>query len=932
MELAKALLERGDPARAIEVCRTGLEHHPSSILGRVVWGRSLLAQDDLAGAQDQFEIAIALDPGSPYAYNLVGEALFQQSRFREALPVLARAVELQPADARLRGWLEEARRAAQAAGRAPALAPLDASADEPGERTRPFHLPEPPAASGPAAPPGGASPSSAAPSDETPAPHALTPAAPQPAPPATAPATPPPVRIAPPPLSPALYRDEVPRSLLAMIPGATRPSMAAMPAATAPQLDDAEAEELTARFEQEVRERLLAEPEPPPPFHRRHRAAILGGILALAAACAVALFLHLRASNRSQEAASAAVRARAGLARDTVGALHEAARLLALARANAPTPELTSLSAQVAAVLAVEHDDQGARALATDLAARADAGDGGRAAAYLLAGSPSTLAPAEAAILAAPPSSEPLLQALAGRILVKRGEVEAGRGRLEIAARASPPLLRALSDLGDAAQAAGDLEGALGFYGAALSAVPTHPRSVVGAAEARLALGLDLPRARAELEAMAADLGSAPPRDLRVRFEVAFSRVLVALGEPATAAARLARAAEQLGESAALASAAAEAHLAARSFERAEASAARAVALEPGNAAARALLARARIGRGRYAEALAATGSAEGRAIFLQRAIARFRLGQTAEARRELERTAHDGRMPAEAAVWYALTDLRLGRAEQARALLEKLAAARTAPPLASVALGQALEALGRGEEAETAYRAALARDPSAPEGHAALGRLLLGRGSTADAVPELQKAVAANPADLEARRALGSARLATGQPGAGARRAGRRPPGPPLRPRGPPPPLGGLARRGAAQGGPARGGSGARARAGQPRAPRRGRPRSARAGRPCRGSKARGPGGEAGRPRPGGSRGPRAPGRAPEAVGSGSPLPRGRWSRFTFRHARRVNGGAPGTAARRPAVSTLSPLPRPRAPFSATRHSPGAARARCAS
>jgi tetratricopeptide (TPR) repeat protein len=769
VELAKALLERGDPARAIAVCRTGLEHHPSSILGRVVWGRSLLAQDDLAGAQDQFEIAIALDPGSPYAYNLVGEALFQQSRFREALPVLARAVELQPADARLRGWLEEARRAAQAAGRAPALAPPGASAGEPGERTRPFHLPEPPVASGPAAPPAAGAPRALGgePGAEL-ARVGDAPAAapgPQPAHPATAPATPPPARTTPPPLSPALYRDEVPRSLLAMIPGATRPSTAAMPAAAAPQLDDAEAEELTARFEQEVRERLLAEPEPPPTFHRRHRAAILGGILALAAACAVALFLHLRASNRSQEAAGAAVRARAGLARDTVGALHEAARLLALARASAPTPELTSLSAQVAAVLAVEHDDEGARALATDLAARADAGDGGRAAAYLLAGSPSKLASAEAAILAAPPSSEPFVQALAGRILVGRGELEAGRGRLEIAARASPPLLRALSDLGDAAQAAGDLEGALGFYGAALSAVPTHPRSVVGAAEARLALGLDLPRARADLEAMAADPGSAPPRDLRVRFEVACARVLVALGEPAAAAARLARTAEQLGESAALASAAAEAHLATRSYERAEASAARAVALEPGDAAARALLARARTGRGRYAEALAATGSAEGRAIFLQRAIARFHLGQTAEARRELERTAHDGRMPAEAAVWYALTDLRLGRAEQARALLEKLAAARTAPPLASVALGQALEALGRSEDAETAYRAALARDPSAPEGHAALGRLLLGRGSTADAVPELQKAVAADPADLEARRALGSARLATGQP-----------------------------------------------------------------------------------------------------------------------------------------------------------------------
>ena len=33
VELARALLDRGDPRRAMEVCRAGLEHHPGSILG-----------------------------------------------------------------------------------------------------------------------------------------------------------------------------------------------------------------------------------------------------------------------------------------------------------------------------------------------------------------------------------------------------------------------------------------------------------------------------------------------------------------------------------------------------------------------------------------------------------------------------------------------------------------------------------------------------------------------------------------------------------------------------------------------------------------------------------------------------------------------------------------------------------------------------------
>src|SRR6266545_5362200 len=114
VELAKALVDRGEHARAIEVCRRGLEFHPGSILGRVTWGRALLDAGDPKGAMDQFEIAIALEPGSPYAYNHVGEALIAKGLHREALPVLARAAELQPADARIRAWLDEAKQRAKA--------------------------------------------------------------------------------------------------------------------------------------------------------------------------------------------------------------------------------------------------------------------------------------------------------------------------------------------------------------------------------------------------------------------------------------------------------------------------------------------------------------------------------------------------------------------------------------------------------------------------------------------------------------------------------------------------------------------------------------------------------------------------------------------------------------------------------------------------
>ena len=38
VELAKALIERGEHSRAIEVCQGGLSHHPNSVIGRVLWG------------------------------------------------------------------------------------------------------------------------------------------------------------------------------------------------------------------------------------------------------------------------------------------------------------------------------------------------------------------------------------------------------------------------------------------------------------------------------------------------------------------------------------------------------------------------------------------------------------------------------------------------------------------------------------------------------------------------------------------------------------------------------------------------------------------------------------------------------------------------------------------------------------------------------
>ncbi len=865
VELAKAHVERGDHARAIEVCRQGLEHHPASILGRVVWGRALLERGETAAALEQLGAATRLDPDGPYAFNLVGEVLLAKGLLADALPVLSRAAQLQPADARIRGWLDDTRRRLRdapgaaapvngAAAPEPTIAPSAADpaeglADE-AERGRPTaaantvveaasstdglaeanaasaestaettagvapaHASEPAlqleAASAPgderelrepAAPGGGEVLAledlgpDVTPGDDGPAPEpdAAAPrmdAQPHGAPLdldgdppglslevepavrlASAPTTPPPI-----PLPSAA---DTPGSLLSLIPGGPAPrngaarngsgaTRAAPGAAKAPATPSkAEAARIAAEFEQEMRARLLAVPEPPPSALKRHRKAVLVAAAVLALVGAAAVYLVVDARNAARLAVGAAARARAGLARDTAGSLGEAARLLREARRRSRSePELASLAAAVAAVRASEHGDEEARALASGLVEDGIAGDGAMAARFLLATEPAARAAAEEAILAAPPSSEPLVQVLAGRILLGRGQREGGQKRLELAAHASPPLLRALSDLGDDALAAGDPERALELHAAALAAHPTHPRAVVGAAEARLELGQDLEGSKKELAAVEADPGSAPPRDLRERFALVTARVQAATGDAAGAADRLAQATRELGDSPALAAAAAEVQLSARAWEQAEAAARRAVQLAPKDVAARVLLARALIGRGLPVAALGATDGLDGRAVRIQRAIARLRLGQPVAARAELERTARDGRMPAEAAVWYALSEVGSGRPERARTILERLLATRSPPRLTQLALGRALEAEGKADEAERAYRTAAERDPSAPEPQLALGSLLLAGDRAEDALPFLSRAVALDPADTEARRALGAASLAAGKP-----------------------------------------------------------------------------------------------------------------------------------------------------------------------
>ncbi len=802
VELARALVERGDHARAMEVCRLGLEHHPSSIQGRVTWGRALLLAGDARAAHDQLEIAIGIDPANPYAYNLVGEALVRAGLFREALPALTRAAALQPADPKAKATLEEARRRA-GGGTLPAMPAVNAPATPAPSPGAPVTAPAEPAAT-PAAPgiratrlarPAAAGHADADKTEELTLKLSLGPLeeeeelpldsmeeqddpetapAPPDAAPAAAPGGVPPFpsgsampAAAPPVLGRGLGKGPPgPRTLLTMIPpGAPEAAPGRLATATQAGPDAAEAARITAAFERDLREkaaRVAAAQAPPPPGRR---GALLAAVAVLAVAgAAVVAYLYVDGQTRTKAAHGAVAAARAGLARDTKASLAEAAKMLKEVRQKRSTSaeldgQLASLAAQVAALRAVEHGDADSRQLALELAGDPAAGDGGLVARLLLAERPAERAAAEATALASRPGGTPLLQRLAGQLLVAKGEVEGGRGRLRIAAQDSPPLLGALCDLGDSYLSAGDAEAALPYFEAAIAAHATHPRAVLGAAEARLALERPLAGTLQELLAVENDKGSEPPRQVRLRWELTYARVLAENGDAIAASRRLTLAAGTLGESAGLEAAKAGLLLRARAFEPAEVAAARAVRLDPKAADHRVTLARARIGLHRYGPAFQALQGVDGRTVWLARGIALAGLGQHAQARAALEKTMRGGKMPAEAATWYYLSDLALGQTEAALGPLEKLAAAKSAGAVVHAAHGRALLASRRLDEAEAACRRAVERDAKAPEGPLCLGRVLLAAGKEEDAVAALEQAVALDQADAEAAGLLAAAK-----------------------------------------------------------------------------------------------------------------------------------------------------------------------------
>lgn len=690
-------------------------------------GRALIEQGDHQRAADVLRSGLVHHTDSAMARVLLGRALLALGRPGEAVEPLAQALVLNPADARARQLLEQAQEAI------PALPP------EP-RQPSPELLPLPPEPGGPVREPTGAipldRPLARRPPPPLPAPpKAAPPAAPPPIP---APAEPPALRSLP---KPAERRRD-----------ATQPGL---------PVDPEEAARIASRYERELREKMAAGEEPPA---RTHRSGILVAVLLLLSAASAATFVLVRRSLRADEARADVAAARAGLARDTLGSLREASRALEDARALDPRlDEALSLQAQVSALLWTDYADDAALERARALAADPRAGEGRLVARYLAApGAPERAAAAEA-LLSASPGAGPLVRVLAAGVLRGRGDREGARHQLEAAAHATPPMLRALADLGDLARAGGDADEALRLYRVALQAHATHPRSVLGAAEVRLAQGRDLALSLKELQAMEADPASRPPGPDQLRAVLLRARIQAALGRPDEAVASLGEAAGRFPGRPAVPSTLAELEMARGAWDRAEAAAERAAALAPADAGVKELLARARLGRGRLRELLRETEGRPERPLRLLRAQACVELSEWERARAELEATRRDGRIPAEAAAWLALCDVATGRKAQAAAILQTLQPARNQLPVAHLAQGRLLAGDGKNGAAEVELRAAVAARGAPTLARVELATFLAGRGRRAEALELLDGALSRNPFHAGARLARARLRLDAG-------------------------------------------------------------------------------------------------------------------------------------------------------------------------
>jgi tetratricopeptide (TPR) repeat protein len=780
VELAKALIDKDDHARAIDVCRQGLAHHPQSVVARVLWGKALINLGRPAEAMGQFDQAIAIDRENPHAYNLISEVLLHKRLYRSALPLLRKAVVLQPNDGRLRSWLEQTQ-AALNGGPAPVLTGNEASngaehseafggsngVEHTGDA---FTAPAPqipiddPFAAMPAAERNGASLHPEIP--------VLTPASTNgvsasasyaaglPGP-AEQPAFPTPPAPPPPP------KRNSGTGLLADLPD--EEELAPAPEAPKVEIPTHHVEAIAQNYEKELRAKLAETTEKKKKtFIARHWVKLAAATVGLVAVVVGGLIYARTVTVNRGSIQDALVEAKKSVALDTRAGYATAVEALGRAvRMDEGSVEAWALSGYAHALAFAEHGRKDADRAAAE-AALAKPGVKEQFASLMVAArwyltDPASRDERDKDIVAGT-SPDAELNELAGRILLARRDHKAALQRFQTALGKQPNNVRVLVALGDYYRSSGDYRKALEFYATAEEISPAQPLRVLGMAESRLELGLDLPAALAAVEGLAEDV---LPEELKVRRALARGRLLTATGEPAKAVEVLTDA------SARFPSAALPLHMALGSAQRragrmadAERSFEAVLKLEASNEEARDLLGRVLIERDRARDAVTRIAADPGsRKVSLMRGVAYSRMKDWKKARAEFARTQVKGRFPVEAVTHLAIADAAQARGAKAQAVLMKILALSKKKPRGEilVALGELHLANGELDKAKTLLGQA-AKEPEDVEAACAYGRLLLRTGATEAALEPLQRAASRNDSHLEAHEALARAYVELGK------------------------------------------------------------------------------------------------------------------------------------------------------------------------
>ncbi len=737
---------------AVGVCEQGLALYPHSIGLRIVMGKALMHLSRAQEAMVQFQAAEAIDKGNAHTHELVGFALLRQGMYRSAAPWLKKASDLAPQQEQLselwelaKGWSPEdpplefvdtspaAMEAIKRCDSGEEIVELEAEADSPSELevVDGVGLDEVPLLAGEVVSEGGGLLGDLAALDEG-------------APPGPA---------------------EQVQELLVDIPYADAESGEDISEDSVDRRKSSKAARAKARSLEQERDALDGRS-----FFARHRAAFgVFAFLILGAGAAGGAYWFKTIRFNGETFESAFAKGQVALLLDTKDRYEEGIQYLETAQKierNALGPP-----ALIAYAHAMLFADYGKSPTQRD-AARSAMSDKVRteSPAYALVVD-SLIAPEDQQLrrreaLLASALDDSVLQAHAGRVLLEEKKFEKALARLKKSIAQEPRQVIALVALSDYYMAFEDVKNAESLYAKALEISKLNAGAIMGQTEALLALGTDYPTALSGMEALYSR--GAIPVSEKGRAALLYGEALAANRRTDEAAKVLNDALRTEGPAMApkLKLALAEGYLLAGKMAEAREAVEAAVALDPKNPEALEALGRILIASGRERDVISQVKGGKGmRGVSLVRGIAYARIGDLVRAREELFKTEVDGKFPAEAVIYLALSDAsnpsKVEKAIETLEALEKSGTKQTSQ--VQLALARIYLSKSRVDKARSLLEEA-AKDPKDYEANALLGQLLLEAvGQPEAALKPLKLAVNRNESNAAAQHAYVRTLLALG-------------------------------------------------------------------------------------------------------------------------------------------------------------------------